>query len=347
MWFGGDSMSDESIPHLRFLIAGKLHRDFIVLPDGQAVNDVLGGSLIYSAVGAAIWEQSIGLLGRIREDIPPDWITKISQKGMDIRGVHPTPAQGDSRHFTGFIDMDTRTHREPFAQYSRANLPFPKELLGYIHNDPVIDSRTQSTPFTLRLSDIPTGYLDCTAAHLAPLDFLSHSLLPPAFRQGSINTITMDPSSSYMNPAFWDDIPGLLKGITAFLCSEEKLRSLFQGRSSDPWEMAEALAGYGCEMIVIKRGSRGQYLYDHRSRARWVIPAYPAKAVNPVGVGDAFCGGFLAAYRTKYNPFEAALAGNISASLVIEGTSPFYALDALPALASARLEFLRNTVRKA
>jgi hypothetical protein len=44
-----------------------------------------------------------------------------------------------------------------------------------------------------------------------------------------------------MNPIFWDDIPILLNGITRFLCSEEKMVSLFQGRSTDLWEMAETL----------------------------------------------------------------------------------------------------------
>jgi sugar/nucleoside kinase (ribokinase family) len=68
--------------------------------------------------------------------------------------------------------------------------------------------------------------------------------------------------------------------------------------------------------------------------------------VDPTGAGDAFCGGFLAGYRRTYDPLEAVLFGNISASLVVEGTGPFYALDALPGLAQARLDALRQSVRK-
>jgi len=110
--------------------------------------------------------------------------------------------------------------------------------------------------------------------------------------------------------------------------------------------MAEALAAYGCEMIVIKRGEGGQYLYDSAGRARWEVPAYPSRLVDPGGAGDAFCGGFLAGYRRSYDPLEATLYGNISASLVVEGTGPFYALDALPGLAQARLDALRQNVRR-
>ena len=110
--------------------------------------------------------------------------------------------------------------------------------------------------------------------------------------------------------------------------------------------MAEAIAAYGCEFIVIKRGAGGQFLYDASSHTRWEIPPYPARLVNPTGAGDAFCGGFLSGYRRTYDPLEAALYGNISASLTIEGNGPFYALNALPGLAAARLDALRQSVRK-
>lgn len=110
--------------------------------------------------------------------------------------------------------------------------------------------------------------------------------------------------------------------------------------------MAEAVAGYGCEIIVIKRGEGGQMLYDAAARTRWEVTAYPSRMVDPTGAGDAFCGGFLSGYRRTYDPLEAMLYGNISASLVVEGNGPFYALDALPGLAQARLEALRQSVRK-
>jgi sugar/nucleoside kinase (ribokinase family) len=188
--------------------------------------------------------------------------------------------------------------------------------------------------------------LDGSAAHLCPLDLLTHQVVPAILRQAEITTVTLDPSPGYMNPIYFDDIPALLSGLTAFLPSEEDLCNLFQGRSNNLWEMAEALTEYGCEIIVIKRGENGQYLYDASTRSCWEIPPYPARMVDPTGVGDALCGGFLAGYRRTYDPLEAVLHGNISASLVMEGSGPNYALDALPGLAEARLEALRQSARK-
>jgi len=67
---------------------------------------------------------------------------------------------------------------------------------------------------------------------------------------------------------------------------------------------------------------------------------------DPTGAGDSFCGGFLAGYKKTYDPLQAALYGNVSASLKIEGSGAFYPLDVLPGLAEARLNALKDLVRK-
>lgn len=309
--------------------------------------DVPGGNLLYAAAGLAVWEAGVGLVGRAGEDYPQEWLAALAQRGFDTRGIRILPEAVDLRFFTAYPDGDTASTDNPVSHFSRLGLPYPKGLLGYTPPSPQIDSRTRAGPLTLRQNDFPSDYLDATAAHLCPLDFLSHTLLPPVLRRGHINTITLDPGANYMNPTYWDDIPVLLNGLNACLCSEAKLNALFQGRSTDLWEMAETLADYGCEMIVVKRGSRGQYLYDRTTRARWIVPAYPVQVVDPTGAGNSFCGGFLAGYRSTYDPLQAVLTGNISAAMTVEGNHALYALDALPGLAKARLEALRETVRKA
>ncbi|MEJ2599388.1 MAG: carbohydrate kinase family protein, partial [Anaerolineales bacterium] len=223
---------------------------------------------------------------------------------------------------------------------------YPKALLGYRNSSSALDSRTRLLPNSLRQGDIPPDFMDASAAHLCSLDYLTHSVLPAILRQAEFTTVTLDPSQGYMNPTYWDDVPALITGLTAFLPAEEEVRSLFHGRSDDPWEMAEALAAYGCEIIVIKCGERGQLLYDSAGHSRWEVPPYPARVVDPIGAGDAFCGGFLAGYRHTFDPLQAVLYGNISASLVVEGSDPFYALDALPGLAEARLDAIRQSIRK-
>ncbi len=332
----------------RFLIAGQLNRSYVLLPSGAPLLDVPGGNALFAAVGLAIWEPDPppGMVARVGEDYPQEWLETFARRGLDTRGVRVLPEAVDVRSFWAFADRTTRLDDDPVAHFARLGLPFPKALLGYRNSRDKLDSRTNLLPTSLRQGDIPADFLDASGAHLCGLDYLTHSVLPAVLRQAELTTITLDPSPGYMNPTYWSDMPALITGLTAFLPSEEEVRKLFQGRSNDLWEMAAALAAYGCEIIVIKYGERGQLLYDAATRTRWEIPPYPGRLVDPTGAGDAFCGGFLAGYRRTYDPLQAALYGNISASLVIEGSDPFYALDSLPGLPEARLEALRQSVRK-
>lgn len=336
----------ENHPYLRFLIAGKLSRDYLILPDGHVAADIPGGSLLYAAAGLGVWDIHAGLIGRVGEDYPLEWLETFEKRGFDTRGVYRMAGSLDLRYFSAYTAEGQALTTDPVAHFSRLGQSFPKSLLGYAVPAPQIDSRTQASPITIRINEIPEDYFSASAAHLCPLDFLTHTLLPPSLRSGQVNIITLDPSAGYMNPTFWDDIPLVVSDLTAFISSEEKVRSLFHGRSTDLWEMAEALASYGCDHIVIQRGTEGVYLYDRSRDQRRVIPAYPVRMKDPTGAADAYCGGFLVGYRNTYDAFEACLFAGVSASFVIEGTGPAYALEAYPPLAQARYHALKDMARR-
>jgi len=332
----------------RHIFLGHLNRDFLILPSGKTIIDQPGGNVLFAAVGSLVWESEPlpGIVARVGEDYPQIWIDQFKKSGIDTRGLVILPEAVDVRIFNAYIDLEKCATEDPVVHFARVGVTFPRSLLGYQPPVTSLDSRTKLSTVSIRMGDIHPDYLDSGAVHLCPMDYLTHCLFPALLRQAAFTTVTLDPSAGYMNPTFWNDIPGILTGLTAFLPSEKDLRFLFQGRSDDLWEMIEALAAYGCEIVVVKRGERGQYLYETASRNRWEVPAYPARVVDPNGAGSAFCGGFLVGYQRTYNPLEAVLYGNVSASLTIEGNSPFFALDALPSLAQARLAALRQRVRK-
>lgn len=353
----------------RSLIIGQLRRDFAILPESPSAAerleslersaerpsnvllDVPGGSALYASVGLLVWESDPppGLVARVGEDYPRDWLEDFRRRGINIEGVQILPQGLDVRSFYAYTDRTTRLNEDPVPHFARIGQPFPKALFGFRPQEGpahLPDSRTKMDILSPRQSSLTPEFMHATAAHLCPLDYLSHTLLPGLLRQQGFTTLTIDPPARAMNPIFWSDIPAMLSGLTACLPAEEEVRALFHGRSTDLWEMAEALASYGCEFIIIKRGSLGQVLYDSATKNRWEIPAYPARLVDPTGAGDAFCGGFLAGYRQTFDPLQAVLYGNISASLVVEGSGAFFALDAMPGLARARLEALADNARK-
>ena len=386
-----NSFPTESRDYPAFVIAGRLQRDYLLPAQGRPLIDVPGGNLLYAAAGLGVWshtssgnrdnpvgtgtttEGRVGLLTRVGEDYPHDWLRSYEKLGWDTRGIHILADALDLRYFQAILHRalsgnqddhagtgttspraETGTTSEnqiiqrsnPVAHFARLGLPFPKSLLGYQPPTETDDYRRTSQPASPRPNDIPQDYLNAHAVHLCPLDYLTVSRLSSTFRQASVTTLTLDPSAVFMTGKAFKDVCMLLQGLTAFLPSEEELRALFWGRTDDLWQMAEALGEAGCEFIVVKRGARGQMLYDSVSKKRWEIPAYPARVTNVTGAGDSFCGGFLAGYQKTYDPLRGVLHGCVSASLTIEGSGVFHALEALPGLAQARLDSLTGIVRQ-
>jgi sugar/nucleoside kinase (ribokinase family) len=237
----------------RFILAGQLRRDFIVLPTGEAYLDVPGGNAIYAAAGLALWEPEPppGLVARVGIDYPGEWLEKFARRGIDTRGVQVLSQPVDLRSFIAFPELTTQVNEDPVAYFGKIGQPFPKSLLGYQDQSNLSNSRNRLTITSLRQGDFIPDYLKATAAHICPIDYLTHSLLPAVLRQAGFTLVTLDPSAGYMNGSFRDDLPSLVTGLTAFLPSEEEIRALFQGRIEDLWQMTEALASYGCEIVVI------------------------------------------------------------------------------------------------
>ncbi len=328
------------------VLVGQLRRQYLIPPEGRPLLDSPGGNLLYAASGARVWADSANLIARVGENYPREWLNLFQKKGLNTDGIKIMAGALDLRTFMVYTDLQTFHQTNPVSHFVRLGLPFPKELLGYQAPAPEQDNRKQPNPDSPRIFEIPPEYFQAKAAHLAPLDLMTHSQFAPALRQGGISTVTIDPGPGYMNANYLNDVRSLLQGVTAFLPSEEEIRALFWGRTTDLWEMASALASFGCEIIVIKRGARGQFVFERSSGKKWEIPAYTSHLVDPTGAGDIFCGGFLAGYAETLDPVRAALYGNISASFGIEGSGAFYSLEALPSLARARLLSLEDHVRQ-
>lgn len=341
-------MNDQGLPPPNVIFAGALRREFFITAEDEPVLDVPGGNALYAAVGYRVWEGDPppGMFARVGEDYPRAWLDIFLQRGIHIEGVKILPHAVDLRKFYTYEDKLTRVEDNPLPSFARLGRPLPRSLLDYDSEKSLLGSQKKMGEISLRDSDLPSSYRSATVAHLCPLDYHTHNLLPAVFRQIGFTTVTLDPASQYMEPTYFADLPALVTGLTAFLPTEDDLRNVYRGMEVDLWKMVEDIGRYGCQMVVVKRGEIGQLLYDSESGRRWEIPAYPARVHNPTGAGDAFCGGFLAGYRRSYDPLEAALCGNVSASLVIEGEDPFYALDTLPGLPQARLEYLKGKVRE-
>ncbi len=332
------------IPTLLF--AGRLNREYILPIEGAPILDRAGGSPLYAAGVATLWGKETALLARVGEDYPNKWLQSFGDYGINTEGVQIIPGSLDLRSFRAYSETRELSRSNPVGHFAERKLSFPKALLGYRPPEKRERFKTKRHPATPLVTEIPSEYLQSKALHISPLDFNSQGQLLTTFRAASVEIITLDPSPRYMIPNRRQDLRLFLDGLTAFMPSEEELRQLFWGETHDLWEMAEELGKFGCQFIVIKRGKKGQLLYDANTKKRWKLPAYASRVADPTGAGDAFCGGFLAGLAQNDAPLRAAARGNISASLSMEGSGPFYPTEILPGLAQARLDMLIGMVQE-
>jgi len=331
---------------LKYISVGGLREDFFITAAGEVHLHKIGGNALFSAVGARIWAEQVGLLARVGLNYPSAWLEQLRQHGLNTDGVTVLPEPQDTRTFYAYLSLEERSDVNPAMHFDRINQPLPPELNDYFSSTTGQEERSRFGPLAVRPSEVPHHYLFAQGFHIAPCEFVVHNTLPSTLRRSGVPLITCDPSVRYMQPNFADDVKQIVNGLDAFLPSEMETRAFFRDTVSDLWQAAEAFGAMGARLVVIKQGARGQYVYETATHRKWHVPAYPAKVRDVTGAGDAYCGGFLTGLAETSDPIEAALRGAVSASLVIEGSGALYALGSTPGLAQARLEALRGGVRK-
>jgi sugar/nucleoside kinase (ribokinase family) len=328
------------------LLLGRLQRDTIITADGAVRIDQLGGNLAYAAAACKLWGQSPGLISRVGEDFPAEWVDELASKGGDTRGIRVLDQPVDLRRFIGYQSVYRGGADHPIRQFAERGLAFPKLLLQYVKAPPRLDSKKERLPATLRPEDIPDEYRSAKVAHLCPMDYHSHSLMPAAVRQLGVATVTLDAGGGYMHPEFWNETPALVNGLTVFMAEETRLRMLFGTRTEDLQTMSEAIASYNCQAVLVYSREQNIRFYDRASRKHYQLPAYPARTVDITDNSSSLAGGFAAELGRGQDLLRALLVGSAMASLAAEGSGAFFLADTLPGLVEARAQALEQALRQ-
>jgi sugar/nucleoside kinase (ribokinase family) len=336
-------MSNE-IPAL--LVAGPLRMEYFLLPDGKTHLRIPGGPALYAAAGARLWSREpVGLVSRVGRNFSADLLHAIQAHGIDTSGVRILPDHAPSLGFYYFETWEKQIDWEPVKFFAKFGLACPEDLLEYT---PPALTENASQPFpeiAVHSEDLTPNHLQARAAYITPCHYQSQVTLAVALRRQGIGTLLLSPPEGLMLPAFRSQLRELLHGIDILFAREESLRAFIGDSDADAAALSEYISRWGPKIILLQRELQGIHLYDSDSRISHFLPFYPVEMMNPVSIGDAFCGGFLATWRTTYNPVESALAGCISASLSMEGIGGLFALDRNPGLSTARLDSLRRSYR--
>jgi sugar/nucleoside kinase (ribokinase family) len=109
----------------------------------------------------------------------------------------------------------------------------------------------------------------------------------------------------------------------------------------DPEALALRLVEAGARVVTLRMGAAGSLVVDGTTGRRRRIPAVPVRVVDPVGAGNAFCGGFLAGWVETGDLLEAGLRGAVAASFLLEQHGVPVVNDELKAEAMRRIESQR------
>ena len=278
-------------PSVDLVTVGWLTIDDIVLPDGSYEQSVLGGGALYSAVGAHLWNNRVGLHSVAGEKHIEDARAGISARGLDTTGINAI--KGSGLELWLLHESDTDKQQVPKLSCATA------------------EEMDQGR------AALPKEYRAAKGFHIAPQtprsSFYSLESLSALPTQP---TITLDIlSDAYVDAEQYKEL-SFLDHLTAFLPSQEEVIHVWQPRDLKIW-MYETVQAHGCHLIV-KQGHSGSILCEAPDARFYRIPAFPSRVVDTTGAGDAYCGGFLAGLVAKRPLWECAARGTVSASFVLE-----------------------------
>ncbi len=341
----------------RFALVGPLMREYILPVRGRPALDIPGGEALYAAAALATWlastagdtgepKEGLGLMARTGMDFPQAWLDDLARLGWRVEGVRRVPDIADSRRVRVYDAQGNPVLAGWARRFAERGYAFPPDLADHEMPGPRTPV-SRPTPWTLLERDVPDWIVETRLAHFTPGDPLTHHLLPSVLRSRGVLTLTLDPDAAYMTAPHQTFAREVMQPFTVVQPSEEEMRTLFGGLREDLWGMSEEVATWGVPVVVVKRGNQGVWVYDGKARARWVLPAYGATRFrDPTGAGSAFAGGFLYGWHRTEDPVEAALHGLAVASVAVETVGALSLLETLPGLLPARLEVLREGVRR-
>lgn len=309
--------------------AGGLRVDYLITRHGYAKNRIMGGNGLYSAVGAAIWSESVSIWSRAGENYPYEWLAQLRNSGIDTRGIVSIPGNQEHRTFYAYTPDGRRQDTDPDIHYARINKPVPDGLAGYVDSTPVQDQLGESDPLSVEAHDWPDHYGSVKAVHLAPMPVRCHLDIPDFLRQRGVSFISLDPGERYMAPALINSIAEIVSMVDCFLPSIQEVRSLL-GEKITVEDAALIFHAWGVPMVIIKRGRQGVFFSEKGGsqvfqQKPFHRPGHES-VIDVTGAGDAFSGGFLSGWMETGNAPLAISYGLVSSSIVIEGYGAAYAL---------------------
>jgi hypothetical protein len=325
---------------LDFIVFGRISRQTIVNLNQKVYERIPGGPALYSAAGIRCWAERIGIVSEVTPSEQIDLFPVLDLHRIDHKSVLVTPDASVEDQFLGYVSPDAPVSSNPIPFFAAIQKTLPRTLLSESFQK--ADIPTSKNFYPSMLSEI---YMDASCAHICA-DELHHQLkISTLINKSSVSVLSLLSNKQYMEPGNWDLVMNLMNSLTVFFTSTFQLGLLFKNRLDDIQLMVGTLHRRGCEYVVLLDGVGGYTLFDVKENRKIFVPAYPVKTIDPTGVEEAFCGGFLAGIKKNHDPIHAMMSGSVTASVKLEGSGPFFPLEVTPGLMDARMDRIKDWIK--
>lgn len=295
----------------RLWVLGNLTVDDVVMADGRTAFGLCGGNALFAARGAHVWEDAVGVAARIGPDFPPQQRRDLHSLGLEL----------------ALVEVPTRTIHN-WALYESNDI---RKYVLWNGSGTHLDQ-------SLRDDELPS-LAGAEACHIAPMPLSIQVQLVEAVRS-EVRIVALDPHDDHI-AGNEDALLNLLPSLTLFLPSRSEADRLFG--HDDPEAAALAFVKAGARICAVKLGEEGSVVTIGNGRTVHV-PAVEVDAIDPTGAGDAYCGGFAAAYIHGNDAIASACYGTVSASLICEVRGALSDVSRDRSIAAGRLATLMEHV---
>ncbi|MBU1694582.1 MAG: bifunctional hydroxymethylpyrimidine kinase/phosphomethylpyrimidine kinase [Verrucomicrobia bacterium] len=274
---------------VRLVVVGSTAIDNIETPWAKRKN-LLGGSASYACAASSFFT-SVGMVGVVGEDFPPEYMELYRRFGINLEGLQIKPG---------------RTFR--WAGAYEENMDERRTLL------------TELNVFATFRPELPPAY------QVAPFLFLGN--ISPELQAHVLDQvrrprfIIVDTMDLWITTAV-EALRAVIGRVDLLTLNESEARHL-SGKHS-LIKASRRLLELGPKYVLIKKGEHGSVLFSRNGM--FLMPAFPLEDVlDPTGAGDAFAGGFVGALAVGGRVNEAAirkamLYGSVVASFGVEAFS--------------------------
>jgi len=273
----------------KLLVVGSVALDTVKTPFGE-VSEVLGGSATFFSTAASYFT-SVDLIAVVGEDFPPQHLTFLKSRGIDLTGLERRPG---------------------------ATFRWKGEYTHQLNEARTLD--TKLNVFETFRPKIPESYRSPELLFLGNIDpELQFDVLQQLPRPPLVACDTMNFWINGKRDALWR----VLEQVDILIVNDGEARAL--GEDSNLVKVAQKILARGPKHLIIKRGEYGVLMFNEKQV--FGAPAFPLEDVrDPTGAGDSFAGGFLgylaATGNRSIDAFKQAIIfGSVMASFAVESFS--------------------------